>query len=62
MWGELAGFVLLVSATLIYNEIVVLPIDFMKKNTKEEIAKRENKGKGILDEDINPTSRLNNNG
>ena len=52
----------MVGGTLVYNEIVVLPIDFMKRNTREEIAKRENKRKGILDEDNYPTKALNQNG
>lgn len=32
--------------TLVYNEIVVIPIEFMRKNTKVEREKRE---KGVLD-------------
>jgi hypothetical protein len=39
--GEAIGFVLLVGGTLVYNEIVVLPIDFMSKNTKANLAKRD---------------------
>jgi len=38
---ELLGFVLLVIGTFIYNEIVIVPIDIMSRNTKVEIAKRE---------------------
>lgn len=38
---ELVGFALLVFGTLVYNEILILPIDMFKKNTKVEIAKRE---------------------
>jgi uncharacterized membrane protein len=38
---EIIGFILLVGGTLIYNEIWVPNIEFMKKNTKAEIAKRE---------------------
>ncbi len=41
LWGQAAGFVLLVVGTLVYNEIVEVPISFMNKNTKENIAKRE---------------------
>jgi len=41
---ELLGFVFLVVGTFIYNEIVIVPIEFMAKNTKIEIAKREGKG------------------
>ena len=33
----------MVSGTFIYNEIVVVPIGFMSKNTKAEIANREAK-------------------
>lgn len=47
-WPQLFAFFLLVIGTLIYNEIVVIPIDFMKYNTKDEIAKREEK-EGRLD-------------
>ena len=38
---ELLGFVFLVIGTFIYNEIVIVPIDFMSRNTKGELAKRE---------------------
>tara|TARA_B110000285_G_C14992045_1_gene546851 strand:+ start:649 stop:900 length:252 start_codon:yes stop_codon:yes gene_type:complete len=46
---ELLGFVFLVAGTFIYNEIVIVPIDIMSRNTKVEIAKREGKDtpKGI---------------
>jgi len=37
---ELLGFVFLVIGTLIYNEIVVVPIEGMMKYTKVEMAKR----------------------
>lgn len=37
---ELLGFVFLVIGTLIYNEIVVVPIEAMMKFTKVEMAKR----------------------
>lgn len=39
--GELFGFALLVAGTLVYNEIIEVPIDFMKRNTKANIAKRK---------------------
>ena len=39
--GELFGFFLLVIGTLVYNEIIEIPIDFMNKNTKQNILKRE---------------------
>ena len=38
---EIVGFVLLVVGTLVYNEIVIVPIEFMKRNTKQELAKKE---------------------
>ena len=38
---QLFAFFLLVGGTLIYNEIVIVPIGFMKYNTKDERAKRE---------------------
>ena len=41
IWGELVGFALLVAGTLVYNEIVEVPISFMNRNTKKNIAKRE---------------------
>jgi len=41
LWGELAAFVLLVLGTLIYNEIWIVPIEFLRYNTKPEIKKRE---------------------
>jgi len=41
IWAELFGFALLVAGTLVYNEIVVVPISFMNRNTKENMAKRE---------------------
>ena len=41
IWGELVGFALLVAGTLVYNEIVEVPISFMNRNTKANIAKRE---------------------
>jgi len=38
---ELLGFVFLVIGTFVYNEIVVVPIEFLSRNTKAEIAKRD---------------------
>ena len=32
---------MLVLGTLVYNEILVIPIGFMKRNTRKEIEKRE---------------------
>jgi len=43
IWQEVVGFLLLVGGTFIYNEIVVVPIEFMSRNTKKEIANREAK-------------------
>lgn len=39
--GELVGFIILLVGTLIYNEIIEIPIKFLNQNTKENIAKRE---------------------
>ena len=46
--GELAGFVLLVAGTLVYNEIVVLPFEFLNRNTKRNIEKREQAANALL--------------
>lgn len=35
--GELAGFIILVFGTLVYNEIVEVPIMFMNINTRRNI-------------------------
>lgn len=40
-WGELFAFFLLVFGTLLYNEIIVMPIDFMRRNTTAYRAARE---------------------
>ena len=37
LWGEMFGFVLLVIGTLVYNEIIEIPIKFMNYNTKANI-------------------------
>ena len=42
-WQELIGFILLVMGTLVYNEIVILPIEALSKNTRERILEREGK-------------------
>lgn len=39
--GELFGFFLLVLGTLVYNEIIEIPISLMSRNTKASIDKRE---------------------
>lgn len=41
--GELFGFALLVLGTLVYNEIIEVPIDFLSRNTKRNIKAREEK-------------------
>lgn len=40
LWFELAGFVLLTIGTLVYNEIIEIPFDFMNRNTAHNIEKR----------------------
>ena len=47
---ELVGFALLVLGTLVYNEIIIVPIGFMNKWTKREITKRKKTEGGLLDE------------
>lgn len=51
IWQEVVGFLLLVSGTFIYNEIIIVPIGFMSRNTKVERANREAKQgrRGIVD-------------
>ena len=39
--GELFGFGLLVLGTLVYNEIIEIPLNLMNRNTKAAIDKRE---------------------
>jgi len=39
--GELFGFFLLVLGTLVYNEIIEIPLTFMYRNTKRNIKMRE---------------------
>lgn len=41
---QLFAFFLLVAGTLVYNEIVIIPLDIMRRNTKVELAKREKAG------------------
>lgn len=43
--GQIAAFGILVFGTLVYNEIYVIPIDCLSKNTKKNIEKRD----GVLD-------------
>lgn len=42
-WGELFAFFLLVFGTMVYNEIIIVPIDFMRKNTAQYRLAREGK-------------------
>lgn len=41
MVGELAGFALLVLGTLVYNEIIEVPLEFMSRNTKRNLELKE---------------------
>jgi len=41
IFGELFGFFLLVLGTLVYNEIIEIPLAFMYRNTKRNIKMRE---------------------
>lgn len=52
------AFVILVLGALIYNEILVVPIDIMKRNTKKELEKKE---AGKLDADGLPILDRKNN-
>ena len=44
IWGELLGFIFLVLGTLIYNEIIEVPIKIMRIPKKEE---KETEGKSV---------------
>lgn len=50
IWGQLGGFILLVAGTLIYNEIWIVPIDCLNRNTKVKMAERESGG--LLDNHV----------
>jgi len=39
--GQFFAFILLAAGTLVYNEIVVVPIDIFRRNTSKAIAARE---------------------
>lgn len=54
--GELFGFVILVFGTLVYNEIIEVPIMFMNMNTKraQEKRKQMQARKGLQNKDRNP--------
>jgi len=43
---------MLVTGTLVYNEIIIIPIGFMKYYTKKEISARKELGRGILDSQV----------
>lgn len=38
---QLFAFIILVSGTLIYNEIIIVPISFMMSGTKKELEKKK---------------------
>lgn len=41
IWPQLIGYLLLLLGALVYNEILVIPVEIMRKNTELEIQKRE---------------------
>ena len=45
---QLAGFVVLVLGTIVYNEIVIVPCEALSKNTKVNIEKRKKEERGGL--------------
>lgn len=48
---ELFAFFLLVFGTMVYNEIIIVPIDFMRRNTTQyRIAREGGGGDGMLDD------------
>ena len=49
--AELVGFFMLVGGTLVYNEIIIIPIDMFSRNTKLVIAKREGKLDAFMGDD-----------
>ena len=51
LWSEFFAFVLLVAATLTYNEILILPCEAFNKNTRKKIAEREGDAISPNDED-----------
>lgn len=62
---ELLGFFFLVLGTLVYNEIVILPFDCMKNNTKDEIYRKTvlislGNDEGEFDEDRNKLVKKHN--
>lgn len=46
--GQLIGFILLLAGTLVYNEIVEIPIDFMNQNTKRNLLLKEEASKSLI--------------
>ena len=53
IWLELVGFVLLVCGTLLFNEIIVIPLFGFNQYTKDAIAKRK------LEDDDEPKGHIN---
>ena len=48
-WGQLFAFFLLVFGTMVYNEIIIVPIDFMRRNTTQYRLARDGSVAGKLD-------------
>lgn len=55
IWLELVGFVMLVAGTLVFNEIVVIPICGFDKNTK---SAKEKAKLNAVDEDVDPSGLI----
>lgn len=56
---ELLGFAMLVFGTLVYNEIVIMPIGFLNYWTKREISKRKQDEEGLLDAQADDSNNTN---
>ena len=41
LFGELIGFMLLVTGTLVYNEIIEIPIEYLSRNTQRKLRELE---------------------
>lgn len=50
-WVQFVAFIILVFGTLIYNEILILPVGILSYGTKKELEKKKKLETGILDED-----------
>jgi hypothetical protein len=61
MVGEAIGFVLLVTGTLIYNEILEVPIESFRRNTKQNIESRLRDQKQMQPELLKKNSQENKN-